>query len=104
MKATVNLGPLGGVVEAEVSDIDLEAEEVYVGGERLNEEGASALGHEFTQRRAGRPNLDASGSGSVHVGFRVTKLVRAQLAGRAEREGVPESEVLRAALSQYLAS
>lgn len=52
--------------------------------------------------RRGRPPMGAAAADSLPV--RLDPELRASVAARAEREGVPQGEVVRRALRQYLAS
>lgn len=99
--------PDGSVVEAEVrEDVDLaETEVVLADGSRLTEDVAEEMAEEALARhrsRGGRPSLSAGVS--PRVAFRVPADLRQKLAEAAEQDQVGESEVMRRALAQYLAT
>ncbi len=91
----------------EVSDIDLDTEEVHVGGRRLTEDEAADLARRILAKhagaRGGRPSLGAKGP-SPRVAFRVPPELRTKVEERAAREGKRVSEIAREALEKYLAS
>lgn len=104
-KYEINLGD-GVIAEATVGpDLDLDEEEIYVGGERLTEAKAAELARDIARRhglRGGRPSLGPEGS--VRVAARVPKETKLRIAALAEKAGQRESEVIREALDEYLAN
>jgi hypothetical protein len=96
--------------DAQISDIDLDAEEFYVNGTRLTDERADVLAADAVRAaRArnlipGRKSLSGDGSHSPRVQFRVPESVRDHAQRRADQEGVSLSTLARRALGQYLAS
>jgi hypothetical protein len=84
-----------------VRDIDLDAEEFIVGGERLTVARAVELA-ERAERRAGRPSLTAPGAHSPALNLRVSVDTKARLEAVAEAEGRRQSDVVREALEEYL--
>lgn len=82
-------------------DIDLDAEEFYVGGERLTEARAVELA-ERAERRGGRPSLTAPGAHSPALNLRVSADTKARLEAVAVAEGRRQSDVVREALDEYL--
>jgi hypothetical protein len=91
----------------EVSDVDLDAEEIRVGGRRVTEDEAADLARRILAKhagaRGGRPSLGPKGP-SPQVAFRVPPELRAKAEERAAREGKRVSEIAREALEKYLAS
>jgi hypothetical protein len=91
----------------EVSDVDLGAEEIRVGGRRVTEDEAADLARRILAKhagaRGGRPSLGPKGP-SPQVAFRVPPELRAKAEERAAREGKRVSEIAREALEKYLAS
>ena len=87
-----------------VRDIDLDAEEFYVGGERLTERRAAELADRAEQRasRGGRPSLSSSGRHSPMLNLRVSEDTKAQLEHLAEASGRRQSDLVRDALAEYL--
>lgn len=97
----INLGSRG-VVEAEVSDINLDEEEIGFEGKRLTEADAEVLGKQIAARLNGRPFLDPEGEPSIHLGFRVPRSVGSRVDDVARRTGKRRSDVLREAVEAYL--
>jgi len=91
----------------DVADVDLDAEEIHVGGRRLAESEAADLARRILAKhagaRGGRPSLGAKGP-SPRVAFRVPRELRTKVEERAAREGKRVSEIAREALEKYLAS
>jgi hypothetical protein len=96
--------------DAEISDIDLDQEEVYVNGERFTEADAAAMAEELErtsrERSAnlipGGKSLSGDGTHSPIVQARVSASVRAKLDAIAERRGVRPSRLLREAIDQFI--
>jgi len=95
----------------EISNIDLDAEEVYLpDGRRLTEELARELAGqtlEEIRRRNLIPGRKSLTGGAVHsprVQFRVPADLQAKAEERAKREGKTVSKLAREALERYLAS
>lgn len=86
-----------------VRDIDLDAEEFYVGGERLTEARAAELASR-AERRTGRPSLSAPGRHSPTLSLRLPEAVKARLEAAANAQGRRQSDIVREALEEYLAS
>lgn len=84
-----------------VRDIDLDAEEFYVGGERLTEARAAELA-ERAERRAGRPSLTGRGTHSPALNLRVSQATKDQLEDLAASSGRRQSDLVREALAEYL--
>lgn len=85
-----------------VREIDLDAEEFYVGGERLTQARAAELA-ERAERRSGRPSLTSPGAHSPALNLRVSTQTKARLEAQAEAEGRRQSDIVRDALEEYLA-
>lgn len=85
----VTFGP-----DVTVRDIDLDAEEFIVGGERLTEARASQLADRL-ERRSGRPSLGAPGTHSPVPNLRVSQLTKDQLERLAKESGRRQSEIVR---------
>lgn len=88
------------------SDIDLDVEEVYVGGRRFTNADAEALADEAEAtgpRGRGRPSLTGASQDSPQIAVRVSPDLRERLQTRADREGKKLSEVVRDALEAYSA-
>ena len=83
-----------------VADIDLDAEEFVVGGDRLTEERAHGLAREL-ERSAGRPSLSGPGRRSPALNVRIPERMRARLADVAHSQGRRQSDVVREALDAY---
>jgi hypothetical protein len=96
--------------DVEISDIDLDQEEVYVNGERFTEADAAAMADELErtsrERSAnlipGGKSLSRDGTHSPVVQARVSASVRAKLDAIAERRGVRPSRLLREAIDQFI--
>lgn len=104
MKAKVKL-PGGKVVEATVSDIDLDKEVVLnADGTRYTEADAQADVEAILERQGrGKPSLSGRGT-SPQIGVRLPSDLRERLAVRASNEGRRESDIVRDAIETYLAS
>ncbi len=104
-KALINLGPLGGLVETEIGDIDLDAEVIELDGERLTEARAEEIAREISRRhglKGGRPRLPAAERASVQKAVRLTPAQAKRLGSVAKDRGVGEAEIIRRALDTYL--
>ncbi|KXA68276.1 ribbon-helix-helix protein, CopG family [Cutibacterium avidum] len=100
---TINLGD-GPVEVIGGGDIDLDVEDVRLpDGTRVTNELVNEWAEEL-EGRGGRPSLDPTGGPSVRLAFRVPEDVSSQVDALAARQGLRRSDVLRAALDQYLAS
>ncbi|MDO4413048.1 ribbon-helix-helix domain-containing protein [Cutibacterium sp.] len=100
---TINLGDRR-VEVIDGGDIDLDIEDVRLpGGTRVTNELVHEWGEEL-EGRGGRPSLDPAGDPSVRLAFCVPEDVSNQVDALAARQGLRRSDVLRAALAQYLAS
>jgi len=86
-------------------DLDLEAEE-FIGpsGERLTEARAEELVARLVGPVPGRPSLTAPGTHSPVLHVRVPATLKEQLDKYAEHEGQRASDVVREALTEYLAA
>jgi len=85
-----------------VRDIDLDAEEFYVGGERLTEARAEELATRAERR--GRPSLTSPGSHSPALNLRVPESLKERLEAFAAAHYRTQSDVVRDALVEYLAA
>ena len=100
---TINLGD-GPVEVIDGGDIDLDVEDVRLSdGTRVTNELVDEWVEEL-EGRGGRPSLDPAGAPSVRLAFRVPEEVGDRVDALAARQGRRRSDVLRAALDQYLAS
>lgn len=96
--------------DSTVEDVDLDLEDVRVGGQRLTERDARQLAErtlDEARRRnlvPGRKSLSGPGRHSPRVQFRVPDAILQQAEERAEIEGVSLSALAREALERYLAS
>jgi predicted HicB family RNase H-like nuclease len=103
--------------DAEISDIDLDSEEIRYRGKRLTEAEAERIAEETLEgirrgkpsleeirRGRGRPSLSGRSRRSPQVAFRLTPELRAKVEARAKAEGRPVSQIARDALERYLAS
>ena len=101
---------VGADATVEDIDLDLDLEEVRIGGQRLTEQDARQLAErtlEGARRRnliPGRKSLSGAGRHSPRVQFRVPDAVLQQAEERARIEGVSLSTLAREALARYLAS
>lgn len=86
--------------DVSVRDIDLDAEEFIVGGERLTEARASEIADRL-ERRSGRPSLTAPGARSPVLNLRVSQVTKDQLEHLAEASGRRQSDIVREALTEY---
>lgn len=105
-KTTVRL-PGGKTVEATFEDIDLDKEVVLnADGTRYTEADAQADADFFEakarERGRGKPSLSGHGI-SPQIGVRLPADLRQKLAARANADGVRESDIVRDALTAYLA-
>lgn len=94
----------GEVVEATLGpDIDLDEEEIYIGGKRFTEAEAEELAREMSRRhgaKGGRPRL---GDGpTAQMAFRLPAVMKDQLDEVAEHDGVKPAELARLAIGEYL--
>jgi hypothetical protein len=87
--------------DASISDIDLEDEEFYSGGQRLTDARADSITGEVLRRR-GRPSLSGGAHRSPQLTTRVSPDLEARVRERATREGKKTSEIIREALEQYV--
>lgn len=94
--------------EAEVSDIDLDQEEVIYQGERLTEARAERFAaealREVRQRNLvpGRKSLSGNGSHSPTIQYRVPVSLRDAAEKLSAVEGVTVSKLARRALEEYV--
>lgn len=94
--------------DTEISDVDLEKEDVVYRGERLTEERARELAAEAldeVRRRnliPGGKSLSGGGKHSPRVQFRIPERLADKLTERAKAEGVSVSVLARRALEEYL--
>lgn len=93
-----------------VSEVDLDAEEVYVGGRRLTEEGAERLAQQTLAeiRRQnltpGRKSLSGDGTHSPRVGYRLSRQEFDDALQIARAEGLASvHELGRKALAEHIA-
>lgn len=102
-KYKINMGN-GETVDATLGpDIDLDEEEIYIGGKRFTEAEAEELAREMSRRhgaKGGRPRL-SKGPTSV-LNLRMPEVMKAELEEAAEHDGVKSSELARQAISEYL--
>lgn len=84
-----------------VRDIDLDAEEFVVGGERLTESSAAEIA-ERLERRVGRPALGEPGKRSPALNLRIARADKDQLEALARQQGRRTSDLVRDALREYL--
>lgn len=91
---------------AEVSDIDLGAEEFQFQGARLTEDRAAELAETHFERARnlipGGKSLSGDGTHSPVVQARVSVETRSRLDAIAERRGVRPSRLLREAIVQFI--
>lgn len=92
--------------DTEVTDVDLDQEEVWFHGERLTEERAEKLAEEFERRTAnlvpGGKSLSGDGSHSPTIQYRVSAGMRESAARLADAQGISLSKLGRLALEEYL--
>ncbi len=81
-------------------DLDLDTEEFYVGGERLTNERAEAM----SERLTGRPSLTGPGQHSPALNLRIPQAVKTRLEAVAAAQHRRQSDVVRDALNDYLAT
>lgn len=100
---TINLGD-GPIEVRDGGYVDLDAEDIRLpDGTRVT----NALAEQWSdeaENRGGRPHLDPAGTPSVRLAFRVPEAISDQVDAIAARRGKRRSDILRAALDQYLAS
>ena len=89
--------------DVSVSDIDLDAEEFWVGGERLTEERADAYSQRAS-RAGGRPSLTGPGRHSPALNLRIPEQLKTRLEAVAAAQHRRQSDVVRDALENYLAA
>jgi hypothetical protein len=91
-----------------VTEVDLDEEPITLpSGRVLDEKAAEQFGREVAdraaaRRRAGRPSLSGAGLHSPHMSVRVKPELKGAVDKIAERDGVRASDVLRAALEEYV--
>lgn len=83
-----------------VRPLDLDAEEFYVGGERLTEQRAAELAERAA--RGGRPSLSGPGRQSPSISLRLPEHTKDRLDDLARAEGRRQSEIIRTAVDEYL--
>lgn len=83
-----------------VRPIDLDSEEFYVGGDRLTEQRAAKLADRL--ERGGRPSLSGPGRHSPSVTLRLPEQTKGRLDRLARSQGRRRSDVIRAAVDEYL--
>lgn len=88
-----------------VRDVDLDVEQVIVGGRRLTEARAQELADraELSTRRRGRPSVSGGSQHSPSVSVRVPEASMGKLDRLAEATGRTKSDLTREALEEYLA-
>ena len=94
--------PSGFGPDVTIRDIDLDTEEFVVGGEPLMEARAKEIADRL-ERRGGRPSLTAPGAHSPVLNLRVSQVTKEQLEHLAEESGRRQSDLVREALTEYLA-
>lgn len=100
---TINLGD-GPVEVVDGGHIDLDTEDIRLpDGTRVTNDVANKWAEEL-EARGGRPSLDPTGAPSVRLAFRVPGEIGDKVDALAARQGCRRSDVLRAALDQYLGS
>jgi predicted HicB family RNase H-like nuclease len=105
MDKTINLGGGKTATIEGFDDIDLDAEQVYVNGERLTEAAAEALARDILSRlgrAGGRPRLAPEGTANLNV--RVPISLRDSLRAKAAARGIKESDLVREALTELVAA
>lgn len=96
-------GP-GGAQLTDGDDIDLDREEVRVGGRRFTEADADALAEELERRtRPGQPSLSGEGE-SPQIRVRVARQEYDRLAAIAKAEHSSISAIVRRAVQHELAA
>jgi hypothetical protein len=102
-KATVKLSD-GSVIDATVSDVDLD-KEVLSRSDGTSWTEAESWAESEAVRRAtpGKPSLSGRGT-SPQIGVRLPAELRKRLSARAARDGRRESDLVREAIERYLAS
>ena len=88
--------------DVSVSDIDLDTEEFYVGGERLTQSRADAMS-ERVACGVGRPSLTGPGRHSPVLNVRVSQSLKSRLEAVADAQQRRQSDIVRDALADYLA-
>lgn len=89
--------------DVEVTEVDLDTEDVRFSGERLTESRAEQVAAEVLSRTPGRPSLSGARETSPSLTIRLPRSDRARLDEVASAQGRRASEVVRQALEEYLA-
>lgn len=89
--------------DVEVTEIDLDTEEFYYHGERLTEQRAEQIAAEVLAKLPGRPSLSGPGQHSPSVTVRLPAATKRRLEETAARSGRRQSDIIRAAVEEYLA-
>lgn len=88
--------------EVEVSEVDLDQEDVHYRGEKLTEERAEQVAADVLSRTPGRPSLSGKREPSPSLTVRLPQQARSRLDTYARRHGKRASQVVREALDEYL--
>lgn len=88
--------------EVEVTEIDLDQEDVRYRGEMLTEERAEQVAADVLPRTPGRPSLSGKREPSPSLTVRFPQQSRSRLDTYARRHGKRASQVVREALDEYL--
>lgn len=88
--------------EVEVTEVDLDQEDVRYRGEKLTEERAEQVAADVLSRTPGRPSLSGKREPSPSLTIRLPEQSRSKLDTFARRQGKRPSQVVREALDEYL--
>lgn len=83
--------------------VDLDTDKIKVGGKRLTEARAEALGKEISRKFKGRPSLSSKNEISPLVQFRISKAKKLAIKKKAKSKRITESELMRLAVDLVLA-
>jgi len=89
--------------DIEVTEVDLEHEDVRFHGERLTDARAEEIAADILSRTPGRPSLSGTKETSPSLTVRLPGQERARLDRLAAEQGRRVSEIVREALDDYLA-
>ncbi|MDO5672390.1 MAG: ribbon-helix-helix domain-containing protein [Actinomycetaceae bacterium] len=101
----INLGSKGMVEITSIEDINLDEADFIVDGKPFTEAAAEALALEISRRhgrKGGRPPKNPTERASHTKAVRLTDSQAHRLQNAAAEQGLPESEIIRQALDQYL--
>ena len=90
-----------------ISDINLDEADIEVNGKRFTEADARALGSLIARRngaRGGRPRKPEAERASVTKAIRLTRAESDRLGQAARKNQTTETQIIRQALTQYLAT